>query len=1777
MKKRILALILAVTAVFNVCPIYAEESVAETVEENISETENAILSVTEENTVSGLVKLTCDSTDDSNIVIGGGEKIYIYANLDSSIDHIGIFRWQLRTPSGNWATIRDYVLPYAVVSEALVAGTLDENGNVYLRCLAIDGETKYVSGIFKITLNSSVEPFTSNVLSPVVEGETQETQPAAEQTELLVADSAATFGLLSARAADPAMVLLSETEPETTVVPEETTTVPEETTTAPEETTTVPEETATVPEETTTAPEDSEPTEEPEDIVVEDEQEASPEETEAVEDALTESVEVLSDPEETTAEPQQPSTPSVEAFHIVVNYTFRHASQAPLIQVDGTPAANTFTVSLPAGGHYSGTVASPPEVGYLPYVLAEDAEYVTGLTAETPRITYGEKEYILAYSVEFKEASSEKTVNVYYIPQQVNFQVKIYEQNLYNDEYSLVSTEIISDKLANEIVGENHDKPRTGFSPLYYDPNLPISEDGTTVVEIYYDRNYYLVEFELYHESHGIGGFSAADFANAFGAPPCMVRYNSQVVMPSPTNTGFEFVNWKLREVYLTETVIVDDKETTQKTVVNDHNYSATQKSGDFVVAKHNIVYCADWVKANTTYEFVYWLENADSDDAADKENYDVWYIQSVNAQTGDTTGAIKDIKDVVTVRNGYTQLEVNDVTSTRPYLTLNDTLTEKDPKTVIGNGTTTVNIYYSRKEYTLKFYYAIEKTSNKNSTYHVIGGSTYYFGGNASGNAQTDEIAAMRQYASGNQTGNTGQVTALPILNDSGVERVNTGKYIQTFDAETVNRTDYKYHYISFKAKYGSDISNLWPCDVFNPATRSSSNTHGQWSGKQAFVSAWNGEYRVRYTRDSNINNGNQTIKGKYTQLDANLLWNDTSITDTTVAYACFWENGANINWSVPELYRYNIYLPVLDGETPVTETREYNGVTYYLADQYNTCDDSSVHSQTQPGLVGFTAAGRQSQTIANFDKTVYKEAYDMFFYYSRNLYNLTFDDMHGSTLTFSLPYGYYIHNPNGDSSLHDHSPDYPDDLEKGECEFVDWYLDELCQYHFNHDIRMPAKNIQVYAKWKTLEYTARVFLQKDDIANNVAPIHTETVEFDNFIKEPNYRDYQKDDEAGESAEGEESTDGSDGIDGNNPYKNRLFAGWYYMDGNEEKRFDFNTMTLKENLDIYAKWTSRIPVKYSVYYVINEDGNKVEIAEATSGQSLAGMIKSFIAKVGEELDAGYREGYYPEMRAHTMTMDEDEDKNIYYFVYSYVTDRDIDYTVTHNFTSDEFKSTVLREGYLQEVFHYQISGENAKDRAASMLVSFREGITKDAIGKAAYDQINTPVTPDPAMETLAAMGITRDAVALAAEAQAGETLNDADIEAVWNVVKKLSPDFYEQNLVLTTAQSNNVTFEWENRGETAYYQIIHYQQSVDGGEYIVKSNTSIVGNINTTVSAGKYDELQKLYTGFELVTPESEISGTVKSVEVADDGTLTEGLILRLYYDRITYSYTIYHKDYVTQKTLADPVQGSALYETPIKVSDVCQDIVGYSVYNPETVYTVTKDDEEIICYYQGLTVFYRYQILGGIGGTLNINDGSAAVGASPENEVKLTVNTGFYLEGWKYAVGDGELQPVPDEWLREDKMILTVTDTKADWVGKTVYVYAELLPTTRTFEVTGSDSSEQKGVHSFLFNIKGKPETITADIDLTFIIVGNGSIKIERLPYGEYTITPLGWAWRYGMPEVHVGGTKIDLVDNKAHVTFSNADDVKFQYSTATKTDWLTDSDLRELHLTTATGGTE
>ena len=1379
------------------------------------------------------------------------------------------------------------------------------------------------------------------------------------------------------------------------------------------------------------------------------------------------------------------TAPATGAFEIAISYVFRHANPAPSLGViDGTPAANTFTVSLPKGGYYSGSVATPIEVGYLPYVKKEFASYVTPGTSSPDVITYDGVEYVAANSIEFEMVTTAIDICVYFIPQEVDYIVEIYEQKLYDDNYTLVHTETRRG-IADTMVGTGIDGARTGFTSVAYDSTMPIAENGTSVVQIYYDRNYYLVNYD-----------TVSSAAN--GATSSLIRYNTPLALPAPTLKGYEFSHWSLVSV----------SEDQQGNIpVLSHSYASTVQAGITVNVKDNLLYRAVWNLANSYYTLVYWLEDAESTDSANKNNYNVWYTYRINTVTGSSTlpGA-DNVKNYITTQTGFSQDEKNDVTNTYPYLIYQSSLTDTESKTTVGDGTTAVNIYYSRKEYNLKFYYAIEKVSQSSSTYHVIGGSTYYFGSYASGTSQTDEVAAMRQYASGGYTSQTGQVTALPTLNEKGLSR----NYINASDIDGSN----KYHYLSFTAKYGADISNLWPCDVFNSAERTYSNTHGSWSGKQAFVSAWNGEYRVRYTQDSSVNNGNQTIKGNYTVLDANLLWNSTTVTDTTVTYACFWENGANINWSVPELYRYNIYVPVLPNmDTSQLTTKVYNGVTYYLKDQYNTCDDSTTSAQTQPGLVGFTSNGRTWSTISSYDTSLYKEAYDMFFFYSRNIYHLTFNDMHGNTVTLSVPYDTFI----GDHSEEEHAPEYPSDLEPGEAIFDGWYYDETYTIFFDHNATMPAKNIQLYAKWKTLSYNVKVYY---DTEKTQLALDT-TVPFNTLLHDIRHEDWQSEHPA---------------------YANYIFLGWYYRDGGEEIRFDFNTMMIKRDLELYAKWTSKVFVDYSIYYVTYINGEMVNIAEPINQSALAGVTKYFVAEVGNDLYDGYRAGYFPEMRAHSMTMKTDE-PNVYYFVYTHM--ETLTYTVTHLFTNSYFASIVEKDGFTQfeETFVHTISGEDVDVVTASTHVSFREGIT-------------------------------RAAIANAAEKALGQKLSEEQKDDLWNRVKLMSPDCYEQELIITTnSQENEAVFYWENRGDECTYQIIYYFEDLHG-EYIPDLSSIVHGHAikGTGVTAETPTYMGYNRNLYNPVTGERyPLTGTVVGLS-EENGTLTPGLILRVYYERARHNYTIhYYRENSTIK-LSEPVSGVAPHGTVIQIADVAKDIPGYVLVINAGAPSVNigSDNTSIICYYKALEVYYRYQITGSSGGgTLSVQTvDKNVVGEKPQSTTLTLLNDGYFVNQWYYVVGNGEKQAVPAGWISADGKTVSPDESPVDWAGKTIYIYAEVLPRAKRFSLVGEVANNKN--EAFIFNIKSTGDNASANVDVTFVIFGNDYLDIEMLPHGEYTITVLNWSWRYSTPTLTYNSQTYQSESGVFVVNLQPEGDVVFNYSGTRDDKWITDEIYGYLHYT-------
>jgi len=341
------------------------------------------------------------------------------------------------------------------------------------------------------------------------------------------------------------------------------------------------------------------------------------------------------------------------------------------------------------------------------------------------------------------------------------------------------------------------------------------------------------------------------------------------------------------------------------------------------------------------------------------------------------------------------------------------------------------------------------------------------------------------------------------------------------------------------------------------------------------------------------------------------------------------------------------------------------------------------------------------------------YNEAWIVNYFYTRNEPQLRLSDKYNSTIVEEVPYEQSL------SKYSDTVLPYPYSEEKGAIEFVGdrdgdgvgdgtgWYYDTNFTVPFSFDINMGDANIQAYAKWEPCYYNISVYLDSE----KTIELKQASLAFGSDVKEfePNYSEEQAKIDA---------------------YKELIFAGWYYKDpndNNKEKRFDFNTMLIKHDIEIYAKWTSKFPLTYTIHYVtkdpngtieLNEE-KYVEIADPSQGASLEGITKSFVAKVGGELYTDYQTGYFPRNRSHSITMSRDKE-NVYYFEYVGPADNpNLSYTITHEFVSEAFIQ-ILNTNTITLTQTITVPNEELQDTSAIKTVTFQEGVSKSAVISAA-------------------------------------------------------------------------------------------------------------------------------------------------------------------------------------------------------------------------------------------------------------------------------------------------------------------------------------------------------------------------------------------------------------------------------------------------------------------------
>ncbi len=350
--------------------------------------------------------------------------------------------------------------------------------------------------------------------------------------------------------------------------------------------------------------------------------------------------------------------------------------------------------------------------------------------------------------------------------------------------------------------------------------------------------------------------------------------------------------------------------------------------------------------------------------------------------------------------------------------------------------------------------------------------------------------------------------------------------------------------------------------------------------------------------------------------------------------------------------IYYYIESISGTSGETV------YNGKNYNLYKKIDLNKSGNLtYKEEFHDIKGFEQGDSNPRLPVNGSVRIQTNNY---LYYTRKSYSLKFFNYtslvsgKGGTVQYEAPLkDYYF------------VPDYPDSLEPNAYEFAGWFTTPGCfagsEVDFSTAV-MPDSDVTLYAKWAPKTHTVRIFKTANMAATEL--IDTQIIPHGNYAKAP--------------------TDITNG--------NYVFNGWFYMDGTEKKAFDFNNMPVNRDLDIFAEWSSKTAVLYTVRYEL-ADGT--EIAEPTVGSTLAGTSKTFTAKGGAELYAGYQEGYFPNTNSHTILMNINGG-NEYTFIYTPIPN--VPYTVrylergTGNVLAEEKQVAENKKSVVTEVFK-QIAG----------------------------------------------------------------------------------------------------------------------------------------------------------------------------------------------------------------------------------------------------------------------------------------------------------------------------------------------------------------------------------------------------------------------------------------------------------------------------------------------------
>lgn len=626
---------------------------------------------------------------------------------------------------------------------------------------------------------------------------------------------------------------------------------------------------------------------------------------------------------------------SADSYYTLrINYVFS----------DGSPAHDPYIATFSVGTEVDLEVTNPNIDGYVP--MSVDDGYTPQDLPE-----HGTEEKKTSFNIATLDGNV--TTTVYYIAGLTHYAARYYKQNIYDDLYTLDSALTEANK---NLYGYTGSSPTSleqveieGFTNLFHEPDA-IAADGSTVFRVYYDRNYYSINFDL-----GSGGY---------GVEPVYAKYQTVYRIEQPKRMGYSFLGWartdadSTKGVYGTDWNYIDENGNiiteAQATAVGN----LVQLNGNQTVPSKNTYYKAVWTAGTSSFSVVYWLEKDDSvldehsfdnigsmSDEQIKnmitENYNVLVAHDV---TGITSGTSVGINTEITNAEGesfplsnlfgFNLNKQNSVINGSPvdsdgkkidfqamseaqreelapelqrYYELNSTLSglqfSQGDVEIAGDGTTRINIYYSRKTFTLQFFYA--KTTGGTVTYDENNVPHWTKG--------TDGIVYLTN-GTKRFSRDTKKTILYEQLNDSLFGRnvidelpeiVNHTELISPKFLDNGSGGTIRFWYYEVQAKFGTSLIGKWFNDAFDMPLRSDA---GGDTTQKVYFGSWAVEKGSDYydTEDDKTDRGNYTIKGLFERLYDEILLKDSFIESkedgfnyTELHFVASWDNTGSLTGS--------------------------------------------------------------------------------------------------------------------------------------------------------------------------------------------------------------------------------------------------------------------------------------------------------------------------------------------------------------------------------------------------------------------------------------------------------------------------------------------------------------------------------------------------------------------------------------------------------------------------------------------------------------------------------------------------------------------------------------------------------------------------------------------------------------------------------------------------------------------------------------------------------------